>query len=220
MTPYPLSKSDPSTKVLITLFLATMLVSIAVAELNVYDKVKWTPDGVVQRYGPEPETQPTADAPPPASGDDLPLETGSNAAGSPSDATSDQPLSAEGDTLVARMNTFTLLVDVTHPHVFELPLVIFVLAHFLMRTRAATWFKLTSYVLGFGGIAAFLSTPWLVRYVSVRAAPLLLGGAVTVGVTSLVMILVSIVDMWMPYRRAGHEPARASRMSPAPSESQ
>ena len=213
MTPYPLSKSDPSTKVLITLFLATMLVSIAVAELNVYDKVKWTPDGVVARYGPDPEPPPTTEAPPPGSpGDELPLEMGSNAA--------DQQLPSEGDTLVARMNTFTLLVDVTHPHVFELPVVIFILAHFLMRTRAATWFKLANYVLSFGGIAAFLSTPWLVRYVSVRAAPLLLGGAVTVGVVSLVMILVSIVDMWLPYRRAGHAPVRAARMNPAPSQSQ
>jgi hypothetical protein len=212
MTPYPLSKSDPSTKVLITLFLATMLVSIAVAELNVYDKVKWTPGGVVARYGPDPEPPPVTEAPPASSGDDLPLETGSNAA--------DQQLPLEGDTLVARMNTFTLLVDVTHPHVFELPVVIFVLAHFLMRTRAATWFKLANYALSFGGIAAFLSTPWLVRYVSVSAAPLLLAGAIAVGVTSLVMILISIVDMWLPYRRSGRAPSRAAQMSPAPSESQ
>jgi len=208
--------------VLITLFLATMLVSIGVAELNVYDKVKWTPDGVVARYGPDPEPPPMTEAPPPASpGDEFPLETGSNAADSPSDASvaADGQLLPEGDTLVARMNTFTLLVDVTHPHVFELPLVIFVLAHFLMRTRAATWFKLVCYVLGFGGIAVFLATPWLVRYVSVRAAPLLLAGAVAVGVTSLVMILVSIVDMWLPYRRSGRAPSRAAQMSPAPSES-
>src|SRR3954466_12580586 len=67
MTPYPLSKSDPSTKVLITLFLSTILVSIGVAELNVYDKVKWTPDGVVQRYGPDPEPPPMTEPPPPAS---------------------------------------------------------------------------------------------------------------------------------------------------------
>ena len=210
MTPYPLSKSDPSTKVLITLFLATMLVSIAVAELNVYDKVRWTPSGVAARYGPDPETPAAAEAPP-ASGEEFPLESGSNAAEAP-------PL-AEGDTLVARMNTFTLLVDVTHPHVFELPLVVFVLAHFLMRTRAATWFKLANYVLSFGGIAAFLATPWLVRYVSVRAAPLLLAGAVAVGVTSLTMIVVSVVDMWLPYRRHDRATRPAPRMSPAPSES-
>ena len=206
MTPYPLHKSDRNTKILITLFLATMLVSIAVAELNVYDKVRWTRDGIVRRYGADeaPPAEPIAPPPAATGAEDFPLESGSNGAETPAEPevgpTATGPV-ARPDELVAKMNTFSLLVDVTHPHVFELPVVLFVLAHFLMRTRAADWFKLANYVVAFGGMAAFLATPWIVRYASERAAPLLLVGAVAIGTTSLLMIAVSIVDMWSPARR-------------------
>lgn len=202
MTPYPLSKTDPSTKILITLFLVTMAVSISVAELNVNDKVGWTAHGVVQRYGPdEPQPDFPADAPPPLDAD-LPVDTGS------SDPDAPPPLEPSGrdaslvdEPLVARLNTFTLLLDVTHPHVFELPLVIFVLAHFFMRTRVPNWVKIATYFVSFSGIAAFLGAPWLVRYISIQCAPTLLVGATLIGVTSVVMIIVPIWDMWTPPRK-------------------
>ncbi len=203
MTPYPLHRSERSSKVLITLFLATMAVSILVAELNVKDKVGWTRDGVISRYGPD--ELPAADASAAGSGhnegldtsttsaaDDFPLESGSNA------VTMESEGGIAETALVARMNTFTLLLDVTHPHVFELPLVMFVLAHFLMRTRSAEWFKVGLYAASFGGIAAFLGTPWLVRYVSLATAPLMLVGAGLIGLSAFCMIVVPIVDMWRP----------------------
>lgn len=203
MTPYPLHRSERSSKVLITLFLATMAVSILVAELNVKDKVGWTLDGVVARYGPDespgiggsakPDTAPAGMAPSVSPEfEEFPLESGSNAAGVA------EPAVPADSMLVARMNTFTLLLDVTHPHVFELPLVLFVLAHFLMRTRVPDWLKLSAYFASFAGIAAFLGTPWLVRYVSLAMAPLMLVGAALIGLTALVMITVPLVDMWLP----------------------
>jgi|SRR5262245_8148909 len=183
MTPYPLSRSDTITKVLITLFLLTTLAAFTVAELNVYDKVGRIKNGVVQRYGTE-ETVDIANANPGQAADmsSLPLET---------------------EPPVARMNTFTALLDVTHPHVFEIPLVIFVLAHFLMRTSAANWFKLACYLLAFGGVTAFIAAPWTVRYLSPRTAPLLYAGAITVGVSSFLMIAITVWDMWRPATRNG-----------------
>jgi len=83
------------------------------------------------------------------------------------------------------MNTFSMLLDITHSHIFEIPLVMFVLAHFLMRSRVPEWFKLLNYVGSFGGVVVFLSAPWMVRYVSVRTAPLLYVGAITMGLTAL-----------------------------------
>lgn len=94
------------------------------------------------------------------------------------------------------MNTFSQLLDVTHAHVFELPLVLFVLAHFLMRTRVAEWFKLTNYLCSFLGTIMFLAAPWTVRYISIHAAILLYIGAIAVGVTAISMIVVPIWDMW------------------------
>ncbi len=175
MTPVPLSQSDVNARILITLFLLTMLAAIAVAELNVYDKLGRMPNGVVLRYGPEEQASDTSVLP------------------------------SENDTLVARLNTFSALLDVTHAHIFELPLVIFVLAHFLMRTSVPEWFKLVNYFLSFLGVIVFLASPWMVRYISVRAAILLYVGASAIAVTSVLMIAVPIWEMWAP---AGEEPGQ------------
>jgi hypothetical protein len=179
MTPIPLAYTDRNTRILITLFLTTMLAAIGVAELNVYDKVGRLRGGVAQRYGPE-----------------VP-------------ATDQAALPSENDVLVARMNTFGQLLDVTHSHVFELPLVLFVLAHFLMRCRVAEWFKLSNYLTSSLGTVLFLGAPWTVRYISVQTAVLLYVGAIAIGTTSTIMIFVPIWDMWrseperMNYRPAG-----------------
>lgn len=178
MTPIPLAHIDRNTRILITLFLLTMLVAIGVAELNVYDKVGQLRGGVVQRYGPDASS---------------PSDTGTLRPGSPADVAA---LPRESDALVARMNTFSQLLDVTHAHVFELPLVLFVLAHFLMRTRVAEWFKLTNYVVSFFGTILFLAAPWTVRYFSVHTAILLYLGAIAIGITTTIMIVVPVQDMW------------------------
>lgn len=173
MTPIPLAYTDRNTRILITLFLLTMLAAIGVAELNVYDKVGRLRGGVAQRYG-----------------SDAPVQTAP-----PADVSA---LPSEDEQLTARMNTFSQLLDVTHAHVFELPLVLFVLAHFLMRSRVAEWFKLANYVSSSLGTILFLGTPWTVRYISIHMAPALYVGATAVGITAVTMIVVPIWDMWRP----------------------
>ena len=86
----------------------------------------------------------------------------------------------------------------THAHVFELPLVLFVLAHFLMRCRVAEWFKVANYFGSSFGTILFLAAPWTVRYFSVRTAILLYIGAIAIGMTAIVMIVVPVWDMWRP----------------------
>jgi len=191
MTPIPLCKSDRNTKILITLFLSTLLMAVAVAELNVYDKVGRFKKGIAVRYGPE-------------------FDESANAV-DPTDALS---LPLENDMLVSRMNTFSMLLDITHSHIFEIPLVMFVLAHFLMRSRVPEWFKLSNYVGSFGGVVIFLSAPWMVRYVSVKTAPLLYVGAVTMGVTALLMTVVPIWGMWAPVKARPVAVPIESRISP------
>jgi hypothetical protein len=172
MTPFPLSRSDRNTRILITGFLLSMLVAIGVAELNNYDKVWRTKNGVVQRYGPEVEADP-----------DAPLQPGD---------------------LVARMNTFSTLLDVTHPHAFEIPLVLFVLAHFLMRCRTPEWLKLASYLASSAGALFFIGSPWLVRYVTPRGAVFFHLGSALIGLSALVMIVVPLWDMWRPEPRSAN----------------
>src|SRR5262249_20853778 len=181
MTPYPLHATDRNTRILITMFLASMIAAFGVAGLNIYDKVGRMKEGIGARYGPE-----TADAKPSSSDDELPME----------DATGAIPTQ-----LSARMNTFGSLVDITHPHLFQIPMMLFVLAHFLMRTRTRGWFKLGNYITAFGGMIAFVVTPWLVRYSSLRWTPLLYIGACAMGLTVVVMVVVPIWDMWRGHPR-------------------
>lgn len=180
MTPYPLHKSETNTKILITLFLFSMIVAFGVAGLNIYDKVGRAKAGASQRYGPEKIQA----ASPLTSPDELPIED------------SEPGTLASAEALTARMNTFSSLVDITHPHIFQIPIMLFVLAHFLMRTRVSEWFKLVNYAASFGGMAAFIATPWLVRYRSVEWTPLLYIGATAMGVSVLAMTLVPVWDMW------------------------
>ncbi len=187
MTPFPLSRSDWNTKILITIFLLVMLVSFTVAELNVYDKVGRIKNGVVLRYGPSPELTIDPNNPNPE----------------PNILSTEPSLTppVEGE-IVARMNTFSILLDITHPHVFEIPLVLFVLAHFLMRTRVSERLKLVTYLVSFGGCVAFLGTPWLVRYISTKFANLLYLGAFSMGITVVLMVIIPIFDMWLPVKKA------------------
>jgi hypothetical protein len=90
----------------------------------------------------------------------------------------------------------------------------FVLAHFLMRTRVPEGFKLLNYVASFGGVVIFLATPWMVRYVSVKAAPLLYLGATTMGVTALLMTVIPIWDMWAPVKTRRLAVQIESRVTP------
>src|SRR5262245_48178208 len=118
MTPYPLHRSERNTKILITLFLLSMLAAFSIAALNIYDKVARVRAGVAHRYGPEPN----------------PAGRLGDATGGNGDSSS-LPMENDPGELAVRMNTFTALMDITHPHLFQIPMLLFVLAHFLMRTR-------------------------------------------------------------------------------------
>jgi hypothetical protein len=203
MTPYPLHTSDKNTKILITMFLLSMIAAFGIAGLNIYDKVGRMKIGVAQRYGSEAADTPQS---PFESAAELPIEDSPEAISSP---------------IAARMNTFGSLVDITHPHLFQIPIMLFVLAHFLMRTRVRGWFKLTNYITAFGGMIAFVAAPWLVRYSSVGWTFLFYVGAGAIGLTVLIMVVVPIWDMWQPPRKKGQvmkpaEPTLVVSCAPEP----
>jgi hypothetical protein len=190
MTPYPLHRSERSTKIMITLFLCFMVGSFTIALLNVYDKVGRVKNGIEARYGPDTvETGAAAETAPTAAPDGI--------YGSATGATEESDRSI----FIAKMNTFSALLDLTHPHIFEMPIIILVLCHFLMRTRLVNWAKVITYFLSFGGVAGMLATPWLVRYLSIKFAPLMLISAVSLAIAALVLIFVPLWDMWAPNKR-------------------
>jgi hypothetical protein len=195
MTPYPLHRSETSTKILITFFMLFMVGSFTVALLNVYDKVGRVPNGVVERYGPD-VADPSAESAPAATSAGGIYDEAAAGEGATEGA-------AEPPAMVARMNTYSALLDVTHPHIFEMPIIILVLCHFVMRTRLASWAKVLTYALSFGGVAGMLATPWLVRYASVRFAPMMMAAAAALAISAVPLIFVPLWDMWMPVRARG-----------------
>jgi hypothetical protein len=195
MTPYPLHRSETSTKVLITMFMLFMVGSFTIALLNVYDKVGRVPNGVVERYGPDaaPAHTETQSAPEVTSTGGIYDEPAAmNEASNES--------TSEPTAMVSRINTYSALLDITHPHIFEMPIIILVLCHFVMRTRLANWAKVLTYALSFGGVAGMLATPWLVRYVSIRFAPMMMAAAVALAISAIPLIFVPLWDMWAPVR--------------------
>ena len=164
---------------MITLFLLFMVASFSVAFLNIYDKVGRISNGVALRYGPEPTETSAPDT----------------------NNESSTALGAEMPEMVARVNTFSALIDLTHPHIFEMPLVLLVLCHFLMRTRLSTWAKTITYFFSFGGVAGMLATPWLVRYFSLKFSPLLFLSALALLVAAIMLVFVPIFDMWLPLQK-------------------
>lgn len=88
------------------------------------------------------------------------------------------------------------LLDVTHPHLFEQTLIVFVLCHFFGLTRVRDPWKRWIYVLSFSSVLLDVGTPWLIRFVSPGFAPVHLFGTGLLSVMFLVLILVPLYEMW------------------------
>jgi hypothetical protein len=94
------------------------------------------------------------------------------------------------------------LLEVTHFHLFSVPVYVLILAHLWLLARLPSW-------LHTGGVSAsiltsglHLAAPWLIRGKPGAAALMPISG-VAMLVTLGVMALVPAVDMWLPRARRG-----------------
>jgi hypothetical protein len=58
------------------------------------------------------------------------------------------------------------LLDVTHAHLFSIPIVVFILSRILAMTHTREGLKIATYIISLLGVVLNLSTPWLIRFVS------------------------------------------------------
>ena len=56
------------------------------------------------------------------------------------------------------------LLEVTHTHIFSIPIVVFILSRILAMTHSREGLKITIYGVSFMGIILNLASPWLIRY--------------------------------------------------------
>src|SRR6478609_263424 len=105
--------------------------------------------------------------------------------------------------------TYRKLLEVTHFHLFTMPVVLLIVGHLFLATGLGERAKFIWLVAASTSVAAHLATPWLVRYGGSGLAFLhaLTGSALTLTMT--VLTVYPLGAMWR--RRAAARPDSATR---------
>lgn len=97
------------------------------------------------------------------------------------------------------------LLEVTHTHVFSIPIIIFILSRIFSMTRIREGIKIAVYSISFAGVILNVGAPWLIRYVHHHFV-------VTFIISNILLILgfgayisVPLYEMW--FRKNHHNPA-------------
>ena len=102
-----------------------------------------------------------------------------------SDATFGEPMS------------FRELAEITHFHLFTMPVVFMILIHVMYLTSASHALKSAVTWAGLGGVILDLLSPWLISYVSPIFVVTMLTGDTLMTVSFLVMMAVPLYEMWV-----------------------
>jgi hypothetical protein len=102
-----------------------------------------------------------------------------------SDATFGEPMS------------FRELAEITHFHLFTMPVVFMILVHVLYLTGTSPIVKLGTTWMAFGGVMLDLTSPWLISYVSPFFVLTMLMGDVFMTVGFLIMMAIPLYEMWI-----------------------
>jgi hypothetical protein len=102
-----------------------------------------------------------------------------------SDATFGEPMS------------FRELAEVTHFHLFTMPVVFMILVHVMFLTNASHTWKAAMTWSAFGGVILDLISPWLISYVSPVFVLTMLTGDTLMMLSFFVMMAVPLYEMWI-----------------------
>lgn len=102
-----------------------------------------------------------------------------------SDATFGEPMS------------FRELAEITHFHLFTMPVVFMILIHVMYLTSASHALKAVVTWAGFSGVMLDLLSPWLISYVSPLFVVSMLTGDMLMTISFLVMLVVPLHEMWV-----------------------
>lgn len=93
------------------------------------------------------------------------------------------------------------LLDVTHPHLFEESLILFVLCHLFGLTKVRERRKRLVYLLSFSAVLLETGMPWLTRFVSPAFAPLHMAATGLLSVMFLILMVRPLYEMWWGYEK-------------------
>jgi len=92
--------------------------------------------------------------------------------------------------------SFGQLAEVTHFHLFTMPVVFLIMVHVLYLTMASPTVKVLIAWASFLGVTLDLASPWLITYVSPLFVVTLLMGDLLMVMSFLVMFVIPLYEMW------------------------
>ncbi len=105
------------------------------------------------------------------------------------------------DATFGEPKSFHELAEITHFHLFTMPIVFLIIVHIFFLTMAPRWLKITMAYVSFTGVGLDLLSPWLILYVSeVFALTLLLGDFFMIS-SFVLMSTLPLYEMWILKRR-------------------
>lgn len=93
--------------------------------------------------------------------------------------------------------SFRELAEVTHFHLFTMPVVFMILAHVLYLTATSSVVKVGTTWMAFGGVMLDLVSPWLITYISPLFVLTMLMGDIFMTVGFLIMTAIPLREMWV-----------------------
>jgi hypothetical protein len=88
------------------------------------------------------------------------------------------------------------LLEVTHFHLFSMPVYLLILSHLFMLGRAADATKISWITLGTLGTAAHIAAPWVARSATGSSAALYAVSGAAMLASMLVMTLWPLHELW------------------------
>jgi hypothetical protein len=101
------------------------------------------------------------------------------------------------DTTFGEPMSFRELAEVTHFHLFTMPVVFMILVHVLYLTAVSHTLKAVTTWMAFGGVFLDLLSPWLITYVSPVFVLTMLTGDTLMTVSFVIMMAVPLYEMWI-----------------------
>lgn len=101
------------------------------------------------------------------------------------------------DTTFGEPMSFRELAEVTHFHLFTMPVVFMILVHVLYLTAVSHTTKVVTTWMAFGGVMLDLGSPWLITYVSPIFVLTMLTGDLFMTVSFLIMMAIPLYEMWI-----------------------
>ncbi|TLD41446.1 MAG: hypothetical protein JETT_2293 [Candidatus Jettenia ecosi] len=165
-----------SNKIFFTFFLFIIAIAVGIGFLNYYERTGFSPVKTIRYYCGDEEEE-----------FDMSASMEEN-----------QSKMEEG---LFFAKSYRELLEVTHTHIFSIPIVVFILSRIMAMTHTREGLKITIYSVSFLGILLNLVAPWLIRYVCHHFVITFIISNVLLTLSFGAYIFIPLCEMWL---KRGH----------------